>query len=138
LTFERFEDVLVWQTARNLARVIYRTSAKGQFAKDIALRNQIRPAAVSMMANIAEGLARRSDKEFTHYLFTAKGSVAEVESHLYVVLDQGYIDEDDFRQMFDLSELYARQVSGLISFLTNRPKRSRSPEAENIIGSLKP
>ena len=76
-----------------------------------------------MTANIAEGLARRSDKEFTHYLFTAKGSVAEVESHLYIVLDQGYVHEDDFRQMFDLAELYAKQVSGLISFLTDRPKR---------------
>ena len=138
MTFERFEDVLAWQTARNLARVIYGTSAKGQFAKDIALRNQIRRAAVSMMANIAEGLARRSDKEFTHYLFTAKGSVAEVESHLYVALDQGYIQEDDFRRMFALAELYARQVSGLISFLTGRPKCSRSPGAENTPGSLKP
>ncbi len=103
-------------------------SAKGAFARDFGLRDQIRRAVISMMANIAEGLARRSDKEFVHYLFTAKGSFAEVQSHLYVALDQGYLDERSFQQLFALSDLYGRQISGLISFLTGQPRREKLPK----------
>ena len=128
MTFERFEDVVAWQTARKLAREVYMASAKGAFARDFGLRDQVRRAVISMMANIAEGFARRSDKEFVHYLFTAKGSFAEVQSHLYVALDQGYVDEKSFQQMFALSDLYARQISGLISFLTGRPRREKPPD----------
>jgi len=120
VTFQRFEDVLAWQVGRKLALDVYSISAKGQFARDYGLRDQIRKAAVSMMANIAEGLSRRSDKEFAHFLFTAKGSAAELQSHFYVALDQRYIDEADFRRLFSQTEVYAREVSGLISYLTGQ------------------
>ena len=120
MTFRRFEDVLAWQAARKLAVEVYRFSASGRFAKDYGLRDQIRKAAISMMANIAEGLSRKSDKEFAHFLFTAKGSAAELQSHLYVALDQSYLDETDFRRLFSQGEVYAREVSGLISYLSGQ------------------
>ena len=122
MTFRRFEDILAWQAARRLASQIYAVSARGKFARDFALRDQVRRATISMMANVAEGLARKSDKEFAHFLFTGKGSAAEAQSYLYVALDLGNIDDSSFRQLFSQIEIYAREVSGLISYLTGQRK----------------
>lgn len=84
---------------------------------DSGLRGQIRRAALSTMANIVEGFHRRSDREFAQFLFTAKASLAEVQSHLYVAMDQRYLDDREFRNLFDQAEDIARQISGLISHL---------------------
>ncbi len=83
-TFKRFEDIQAWQKARQVTRLIYQLSAEGHFAKDYGLRDQIQRASVSIMANIAEGFGRRSDKEFANFLNIAHGSASEVQSHLYI------------------------------------------------------
>ncbi len=84
---DRFEDLIAWQKARQLAAEIYRISAQGDFSKDFGLRDQIRRAAVSAMSNIAEGFDRGSRGEFHQYLVIAKASCAEVRSQLYVAQD---------------------------------------------------
>src|ERR1044071_8832227 len=96
-TFKRFEDINAWQKARSLTRLVYKVSEEGRFGRDFDLRDQIRRACVSIMAKIAEGFARHSDKEFANFLNMAHGSAAETQSHLYVALDLGYIDEPLFR-----------------------------------------
>src|SRR5436190_1561441 len=88
------------QAGRRLASQVYAVSARGKFARDFALRDQIRRATISMMADVAEGFARKSGREFAHFLFTGKGSAAEAQSHLYVALDLGYIDDSSFRHLF--------------------------------------
>lgn len=90
-TFKRFEDIMAWQKARRVTNLIYNVTKNGDFAKDFGLRDQIRRASVSIMANIAEGFARRSDKDFAYFLNISRSSTAEVQSHLYVAMDQGYI-----------------------------------------------
>src|SRR5207245_5865634 len=131
MTFRRFEDIDAWKTARQIAKAIYRMSASGSFRRDYGLRDQVRRAVISMMANIAEGHSRRSDREFAHFLFTAKGSAAEVESHLYIALDQGYLTEEQFQEAFAESERYApglrpHQVPDRWRWL---PTRQRLPSA---------
>jgi four helix bundle protein len=91
-TFNRFEDILAWQKAREVTRRIYEITASDRFARDYGLRNQLQRASVSIMANIAEGFGRHSDKEFANFLNMAHGSASETQSHLYVALDLGYID----------------------------------------------
>ena len=98
-TFTRLEDIQVWQKARQLTKKIYEITANGDFAKDYGLRNQIQRASVSIMANIAEGFGRRSDKEFANFLNMAHGSVSEVQSHLYVALDLAYINQTSFTEL---------------------------------------
>ncbi len=90
---ERFEDIQAWQRARELVREIYRTCAEGRLSKDFGLRDQLCRAAVSSMSNIAEGFAKKSDRDFAHFLDIARGSAIEVQSLLYVALDVGYITE---------------------------------------------
>src|SRR5947208_8640530 len=98
-TFTRLEEIQVWKKARQLTKKIYEITANGDFAKDYGLRNQIQRASVSIMANIAEGFGRRSDKEFANFLNMAHGSVSEVQSHLYVALDLAYINQMSFTEL---------------------------------------
>jgi four helix bundle protein len=120
---ERFEDIKAWQEARVLSKIIYNAvkSDKG-FSKDYKFSAQIQDAAVSAMSNIAEGFSRRTKKEFVQFLFIAKGSIAEVQSQLYVALDQGYIDQQRFQEIYSKSDEVARLTSGFISYLLNRDK----------------
>jgi len=85
--FRKFEDILAWQKARHSTLLVYKVTSKGDFAKDYDLRSQIRRACISIMANIAEGFGRHSDKEFANFINIAHGSATEVQSHLYIALD---------------------------------------------------
>ena len=114
---ERFEDLEAWKLARELTRTVYRVSSVGEFARDFALRDQIRRAAVSILSNIAEGFERGGDKEFLQFLATAKGSCGEVRSQLYVALDQLYIDDEQFKSVSGEALEVSRMISGLIKYL---------------------
>ena len=69
------------------------------------------------MANIAEGFSRQSNKEFVQFLFIAKSSAAEVQSHLYIALDQRYIEQNQFDSLFHSLEKIQKQISNLIKYL---------------------
>jgi four helix bundle protein len=81
-TFQSFVEIEAWQKARILTSEIYAVSNRASFSKDFGLRDQIRRATVSIMANIAEGFERSGSGEFVHFLAVAKGSAGEVVSHL--------------------------------------------------------
>lgn len=117
--FKRFEDIMAWQKARQVTKLIYEITTAGSLAKDFGLRDQIRRSSVSIMANIAEGFGRRSDKEFSNFLNIAHGSAAETQSHLYISYDLNYITEDDFKKIYSLLE----EVSKMIMSLTQHLRR---------------
>jgi four helix bundle protein len=110
---DRFEDLIAWQKARQLAAEVYRISAQGDFSRDFGLRDQIRRAAVSAMSNIAEGFDRGSRSEFHQYLVIAKASCAEVRSQLYVAQDVGYIDQEIFDTVSSSAAELSRIIGGL-------------------------
>ena len=122
----RFEDIQAWQEARKLVKMVYNLINKSQkFTKDLRLDSQIQAAAVSSMSNIAEGFSRKSHKEFIQFLFISKSSAAEVQSQLYVALDQGYITQSDFDLVYEQAEIVSKMVSSFISYLIsqlNKPK----------------
>ena len=93
--------------------MIYSLTGNGLFAKDFGLRSQIQRASVSIMANIAEGFGRRSDKEFANFLNMAHGSVSETQSHLYVALDLQYIDQVTFTKLYELLDEISRMTLAL-------------------------
>ena len=123
----RFEDLEGWQEARNLTQLVYKVTNRDQFKKDLRLCSQIQSAAGSSMANIAEGFIRRSDKEFIQFLFIAMASTAEVQSHLYIALDQGYIDQKDFDEIYNQANKTAMIISGLIRYLRTKQASSTRP-----------
>jgi len=127
----RFEDIDAWQEARKLVKMVYSVINKNpKFKKDFRLVNQIQDAAVSAMSNIPEGFTRRSNKEFIQFLFISKSSAAEVQSQLYVALDQEYINQNDFEKIYNQAEIVSKMDSGFIKYLQsqlNKPKKHNEP-----------
>ena len=129
MTVQRFEDLKVWQEARVLVSSVYEAARKNaQLAKDYRFRHQITAAAVSVMSNVAEGFSRRSNREFTQFLFIAKGSCAEVQSLLYAALDQGYVTRDQFDAIYRQTDLVARFLSRLITYLLRSTSTAKPNE----------
>lgn len=128
MKIERFENIKAWQEARILVKMIYDVvKSNKNFGSDYKFGEQIQSAAVSIMSNIAERFSRRSTKEFTQFLFIAKGSAAEVQSQLYAALDQGYISQEKFNELYSKSDEVARLLSGFIKYLLDREKHPRNP-----------
>jgi four helix bundle protein len=114
---ERFEDLTSWQKARELNRLVYDVTRNPAFAKDFGLRDQIRRASVSVMSNIAEGFERSGDREFIQFLSHAKGSCGEVRCQLYAALDENYLTEPEFRELYGRSVEVSRLISGFMRYL---------------------
>lgn len=108
-----FDQSPVWNEARKLALAVYRLTKEPEFERDWALRDQVRRAVISIMANIAEGSERGTYKEFTHFLNYASGSCAEVKSHLYLARDLGYFEEARFSKAIEAIDNISRQIRGL-------------------------
>ena len=119
MKIERFEDIKAWQEARGLTRVIYTLTRQTVFARDRGLAAQIQRAAVSVMANIAEGFDRRTRKEFKNFLSVALSSCTEVKSHLYVALDQGYVNQDRFAAACAQCDQTTRLIRGFLKYLSS-------------------
>ena len=120
---ERFEDLISWQKARELNRLIYQISKNGNFAKDFGLRDQVRRASISVMSNIAEGFERGGDKEFLQFLSNAKGSCGEVRCQFYAALDENYLSEPEFNQLHERCQEVGRLLSGLMAYLRDSELR---------------
>ena len=114
---ERFEEVQSWQKARSLTNLVYELTNAGTFAKDFELRNQIRRAAGSIMHNIAEGFDAGSNHEFIRFLKIARRPASEVQSQLYLALDQNYITGIELKTAYDLATETKRLINGLIAYL---------------------
>lgn len=108
---ESFEELHIYQRARELTHLVYACTRQGDFARDFGLGDQIRRASLSVMSNIAEGFERGSSAEFIQFLFIAKGSCGEVRAQLQIARDQNYLGRPEYEKLHDL----ARRTSGMIS-----------------------
>jgi four helix bundle protein len=111
MVVEKFEDIIAWQKARVMTIAVYKKFSNN---KDYGFRDQIQRASVSVMNNIAEGFERKGDREFSHFLYIAKGSCGEVRSMIYLALDLGYINKREFDELFGASFEISRILSGFI------------------------
>ena len=114
MKIEKFEDIISWQKSKELTLLVYKLFKNN---RDFSFVDQIKRASVSVGNNIAEGFERKSNREFTHFLYIAKGSCAEVRSMLNIALELKYISEDDFKKVNELSIEIPRLISGLIKTL---------------------
>ncbi|TAL58343.1 MAG: four helix bundle protein [Bacteroidetes bacterium] len=116
-TIKRFDDLEVWQKARELCTLIYPLTLKDSFARDFKLRDQINGSAGSIMNNIAEGFERDGKGEFRQFLSISKGSCGEVRSQLYRAIDRNHISRDEFQKCFALAEETSKKLSSFIAYL---------------------
>jgi four helix bundle protein len=124
MKISRFEDLDCWQEARQLTKLVYEAIGRSpSWQKDMRLCGQMRDAAGSVMSNIAEGFARRSNKEFVQFLFIAMSSAAEVQSRLYIAVDQKYVSQEIFASIYEQADKTSRIISGLIKYLRTKQTR---------------
>ncbi|MDJ0830614.1 MAG: four helix bundle protein [Desulfobacterales bacterium] len=109
--------------ARELTRKVYRLTKKPKFSKDYGLKHQIQDAAGSSMHNIAEGFDSETNPEFIRFLGYAKRSCTEVQSELYVALDEKYISKDEFSETYELAGRTRAAIRGFIKCLREYAKR---------------
>lgn len=122
---ERFEDLQCWQRARELSKNVYAITKIGDFVKDFEMKGQIRAASGSTMDNIAEGFDRGGRDEFKQFLTVAKGSTGEVKSELYRALDQQYIVEEKFKEMYEEADIISKQIDALRNYLLKTEIKGR-------------
>ena len=136
MKIESFEDIKAWQEARTLAKMVYEAAKSSQdFDANRKFAEQLQNAAVSIMSNIAEGFSRSSINEFTRFLSMAQSSTAEVQSHLYVALDQGYINKETFNELYSKSDEVSVLITGFIQYLRNG-KNGESHKKEGEAGDV--
>ncbi len=135
MRIERFEDIEAWQLARELTRKVYALTGKAKFTRDFGLKGQIQKAAGSSMHNIAEGFDLETNPEFVRFLRYAKRSCTEVQSELYVALDQQYITKDEFQDIYDHAGRTRAAIRGFIKYLSaykQGHERKHTPESRFI------
>ena len=121
-TVRSFEELTIWQEARELTNRIYILSKRFPKEELYGLTSQIRRASVSIMSNIAEGFNRRSTKEFINFLIISRASVSEVQNDLYISLDLKYIDKENFEIIYNHTQKISMSINKLITYLRSQVK----------------
>ncbi len=116
-TFKKFEDLEIWQLARVFCRGIYKITKYPGFCRDFKLVSQITDSSGSIMDNIAEGFGRGGNKEFSNFLTISIGSANESQSQLYRALDQEYISDSEFQNLYQQAEEIINKTGSLIHYL---------------------
>ena len=114
---KRFEELMIWQKARELCQDVYRITHYELFSKDYKLRDQINASSGSVMDNIAEGYERNGNKEFVQFLYIAKGSCGETRSQLYRAFDRKYIHQPEFEALLAKAEFLSKSIMNFIQYL---------------------
>lgn len=138
VTVQRFEDLMMFQRARELTREVYKALSG---CRDGGFRDQIQRASVSVLSNIAEGFESGTKQEFLNYLYIAKASAGEVRAQTYVGYDVGHLNMQTFKHLNGLAEECSRLIASFIAKLKAgglaglQQKRGRASE-KDIVAKL--
>jgi four helix bundle protein len=122
---EMFEDTELWKKGRVIVNKIYDFSSAGEFAKDFAMKNQMRDAGLSIVSNITEGFERDGDKENLQFISYAKGSAGEARAQLYIAFDRNYISRQEFEETRAMLPEESRMCSGFMRYLRSSRLQGR-------------
>jgi four helix bundle protein len=122
-TISNFEDLEIWQSARQQANEIFQLYNVEPFSRDWELKNQVNASSGSVMDNIAEGFERSGNKEFTNFLIIAKGSNGEVRSQLYRAYDRKYISEEKMEELKLKCLTISKKITSFIKYLKESDKK---------------
>lgn len=124
MSSRRYQDLVAWQKAMDLVTNCYKFTEKFPNSEIYGLTNQLRRAAVSIPANIAEGQGRQSDAEFLRFLFIAYGSLTELETHIQIANRLNFCNQQETDKLLEQTAEVGRVLNGLISFQEKKlPKK---------------
>ena len=121
MTISGFEDLEIWQDARELCKMIRNLSMREPFNHDFRFRDQINSSSGSIMDNIAEGFERNGKKEFIQFLSISKGSCGETRSQVYRAFDASYISQEDLNDLLERTKKLGIKIGNFINYLKNSP-----------------
>ncbi|MBL0146666.1 MAG: four helix bundle protein [Chitinophagaceae bacterium] len=122
-TIKRFEDLEIWIIARRLTKDIYELTVQENFKTEYKLKEQIKSSSGSVMDNIAEGFGRGSRLEFVQFLSIAKGSLDEVKSQLYRILDYALISNEIFDALYQIADNLGGKIFKFIEYLNSADQK---------------
>ncbi|MCU0607674.1 MAG: four helix bundle protein [Candidatus Edwardsbacteria bacterium] len=129
MTVKNFEDLKIWQSAKQLTKQVYAVTSLEKYHRDYSLIDQTRRAAVSVMANIAEGFERENNKEFIRYLFIAKGSCGELRSHVWISEELAYLTAQEGESLRKEAAGLSVMIAKLIRYLKTSPIKGAKHKA---------
>lgn len=109
-----FTDLMVWKEGHRLVLLVYKVTKKFPKTETYSLIDQMRRAAASITANIAEGFGRHSYKEKLQFYYLAQGSLLELKNFVLIAKDVGYLDNYDFNDLVEQSNLSHQILQGFI------------------------
>jgi len=119
------EELQVYQRSLELAMAVTAILRRSGFEQDLRLRDQVRDASDSVVANIAEGFMQAADRAFARYLFIARGSAGELHARIHLAHQRAYITSEDLRHTLDLVGHVLRMLTALIKYLRHANRRDR-------------
>jgi four helix bundle protein len=125
MIIKRFEDLEIWQEARELCKLVFKVTTKEPFCNDFKFRDQMRASSGSAMDNIAEGFDRGGNNEFHQFLSVSRGSCGEVRSQSYRAFDWEYISEIQFNELLERTDKLSRKTSNLMAHLKNSGRKGK-------------
>ena len=129
---ENFEDLVIWQKAREINQKIYTYTKRGEFKYDTRFVQQIRAAAGSIMDNIAEGFERSGNKEFKNFLYISKGSCGEVRSQIVRAYDAKYITQEEYDAIYAETKKLGASIMKFIIALQDSEYKGAKYASEDL------
>jgi four helix bundle protein len=117
-TIKNFEDLEIWQKAREICKGVWIIMEETTLNKDYGLKNQMNTSSGSIMDNIAEGFERNGNREFIQFLSISKASCGELRSQLYRAYDRNHINEEQFNAL-ELTLSESKMTGSFITYLAN-------------------
>lgn len=130
-----FQELKVWQRAKELAVFLYRFTGKGAFAKDWGLRDQIRRSAVSIPSNVAEGDELDTDRQSIKFFYIAKGSSAELLTQIIIAYEIGYLPRENFDHVKNECQTISRMLAKLIQARSKNTNKEKGARQGNLASS---
>ena len=118
-TIKKFQDLHVWQEARELCKLVDKYFLKNESIRDYPLKDQLNRSSGSVMDNIAEGFGRGGSKEFRQFVSISLGSLNESQSQIIRARDRDYLGDKEYQELMSLSEKLVGMLINFSNYLTN-------------------
>lgn len=115
-------ELEVWKESRVLVNILYKITGKFPQEEMYSLTNQMRRSAISIPSNIAEGCGRRTSTDSLQFLHIARGSLYELETQIYLALDQEYLNKESFENLQEQIVICKKLLNGFINYYKNNTR----------------